>query len=295
MPTATAREIRIDRLSLGYGAKTIVEDLSLNIPSGKITAIIGPNGCGKSTLLRGISRLLKPAAGEITLDGKNIHTFPGKEFARMVGLLPQSPIAPDGITVADLVSRGRYPYQGMFKRNTREDDEAVAWALEATNTMVLAERAVSELSGGQRQRVWIAMALAQETDILLLDEPTTYLDLAHQVDLLDLLASLNEERGTTMVMVLHELNLAARVADYLIAMKDGVIACQGTAETVMTSENLERVFGLKASVHDPENSGVPVVVPHARVAQGGFSKEKADEQIAEISTDIPARKESMHE
>lgn len=281
MTVCTARELRIEHVDLGYGTRTIVKDLSLAIPAGKITAIIGPNGCGKSTLLRGISRLLKPSSGEITLDGKNIHTFPGKEFARMVGLLPQSPIAPDGITVADLVSRGRYPYQGVFKRNTAEDDEAVAWALEATNTMGLAERSVSELSGGQRQRVWIAMALAQQTDILLLDEPTTYLDLAHQVDLLDLLSDLNEERGTTMVLVLHELNLAARVAHHLIAMKDGEIASAGTAEYVMTSENLHRVFGLKASVHDPEKSGAPVVVPHARVARGGFSKANADQAMSE--------------
>lgn len=291
MSLATAREIKINQIDLGYGAKTIVKDLSLTIPTGKITAIIGPNGCGKSTLLRGISRLLKPTSGEITLDGKSIHAFPGKEFARMVGLLPQSPIAPDGITVSDLVARGRYPYQGMFKRNTAEDDRAVAWALEATNTMVLAERAVSELSGGQRQRVWIAMALAQQTDILLLDEPTTYLDLAHQVDLLDLLAELNEDRGTTMVMVLHELNLAARVADYLIAMKDGAIACQGSAENVMTSENLHQVFGLKASVHDPEKCGVPVVVPHARVARGGFSKEIADDAVAPLETELNSDRE----
>lgn len=268
MTSCISRELRIDHVELSYGTRTIVKDLSLTIPAGKITAIIGPNGCGKSTLLRGISRLLKPAQGEITLDNKSVHSYSGKEFARMVGLLPQSPIAPDGITVADLVSRGRYPYHGIFKRNTAEDDDAVAWALEATNTMSLAERQVAELSGGQRQRVWIAMALAQQTDILLLDEPTTYLDLAHQVELLDLLCELNEERGTTMVLVLHELNLAARVADHLIAMKDGEIACAGDASAVMTSENLHRVFGLKASVYDPENSGNPVVVPHARITQG---------------------------
>lgn len=285
MKTAQTRQLSIDNVNLSYGSKTIVEDLSLEIPAGKITAIIGSNGCGKSTLLRGISRLLKPETGTITLEGKNIHSYPSKEFARTVGLLPQSPIAPDGITVADLVSRGRYPYQGLFSRNSREDDDAVAWALEATNTMELAERAVSDLSGGQRQRVWIAMALAQETDILLLDEPTTYLDLAHQVDLLDLLCELNETRGTTMVMVLHELNLAARVAHHLIAMKDGRIACSGNASEVMTGENLHEVFGLKASVSDPMGDGSLVIVPHQRVSRGGFSAEVADQAVPEAKED----------
>ena len=264
MKTVTPRDLTVTHVCLGYGDRTIVPDLSLSIPAGKITAIIGPNGCGKSTLLRGISRLLKPSSGEITLDGQPVASYGGKEFARMVGLLPQSPIAPEGITVADLVSRGRYPYQGLFRGNTREDDAAVAWALEATNTLELAERQVTELSGGQRQRVWIAMALAQDTDILLLDEPTTYLDLAHQVELLDLLADINDRRGTTMVMVLHELNLAARVAHHLVAMKGGDIAAAGTAAEVMTGENLHRIFGLRASVADPLGDGSTVVVPHAR-------------------------------
>lgn len=271
MEHALFPELNLANITLGYGEKTIIRDLSLTIPAGKVTAIIGPNGCGKSTLLRGISRLLKPTNGTITLNGKDIHAFRGKEFARTVGLLPQSPVAPDGITVADLVSRGRFPYQGLFQRRTAEDDDAVAWALQATNTLDLAERTVTELSGGQRQRVWIAMALAQQTDILLLDEPTTYLDLAHQVDLLDLLCELNETRGTTMVMVLHELNLAARAAHHLIAVKDGALACQGTAEEVMTSENLRTVFGLNAHVATPEHFGSPVVIPHARVATGGFN------------------------
>ncbi|MBM7051534.1 MULTISPECIES: ABC transporter ATP-binding protein [unclassified Rothia (in: high G+C Gram-positive bacteria)] len=265
MKQAIPRHLLINRVNLGYGAKTIVQDLSLEIPTGKITAIIGSNGCGKSTLLRGISRLLKPESGDITLDGINIHSFPSKEFARQVGLLPQAPITPDGITVADLVGRGRYPYQGLFARHSAEDDAAVAWALEATHTIELAERSVTSLSGGQRQRVWIAMALAQETDILLLDEPTTYLDLAHQVELLDLLADLNEQRGTTMVMVLHELNLAARVAHHLVAMRDGRIESQGTPAEVLTAENLHTIFGLKASVSDPVGTGATVIVPDARV------------------------------
>ncbi|MDO4821583.1 MAG: ABC transporter ATP-binding protein [Rothia sp. (in: high G+C Gram-positive bacteria)] len=266
MKTVTSCDLTVSHVRLGYGDRTIVPDLSLSIPAGKITAIIGPNGCGKSTLLRGISRLLKPSNGEITLDGKPVASYGGKEFARMVGLLPQSPIAPEGITVADLVSRGRYPYQGFFRGNSKEDDAAVSWALEATNTLELAEQQVTELSGGQRQRVWIAMALAQDTDILLLDEPTTYLDLAHQVELLDLLADINERRGTTMIMVLHELNLAARVAHHLVAMKGGEIAAVGTAAEVMTGENLHRIFGLRASVSDPLGDGSTVVVPHARAA-----------------------------
>lgn len=268
MKEITERTLKVENVSLGYGETTIVKDLSLEFPKGKITAIIGPNGCGKSTLLRGVSRLLKPLNGDFTLDGKSTHEYSMKGFARMVGLMPQHPIAPEGITVADLVSRGRYPYQGLFKRNSAEDDEAVAWALEATDTMSLAERQVTELSGGQRQRVWIAMALAQETDILLLDEPTTYLDLAHQVELLDLLSELNEQRGTTMIMVLHELNLAARVADYLVAMKDGSIVAQGEAHEVLTRENLHTIFGLKAEVADPFNDGSVVVVPHPRSAIG---------------------------
>ena len=255
MKEITERTLKVENVSLGYGETTIVKDLSLEFPKGKITAIIGPNGCGKSTLLRGVSRLLKPLNGDFTLDGKPTHEYSMKGFARMVGLMPQHPIAPEGITVADLVSRGRYPYQGLFKRNSAEDDEAVAWALEATDTMSLAERQVTELSGGQRQRVWIAMALAQETDILLLDE-----------ELLDLLSELNEQRGTTMIMVLHELNLAARVADYLVAMKDGSIVAHGEAHDVLTRENLHTIFSLKAEVADPFNDGSVVVVPHPRSA-----------------------------
>ena len=192
MKTVTPRDLTVSQVRLGYGERTIVPELSLSIPAGQITAIIGPNGCGKSTLLRGISRLLKPQAGQISLDGKPVGSYGGKDFARKVGLLPQSPIAPEGVTVADLVSRGRYPYQGLFGGKSKADQEAIAWALEATSTLELADRQVAELSGGQRQRVWIALALAQETDILLLDKPTTYLDLAHQVDLLDLLAEINE-------------------------------------------------------------------------------------------------------
>ncbi len=260
-----AQSLRLcaDSLTLNYGGRNIVENLDFEVPSGQVTAIIGPNGCGKSTLLRGFSRLLKPAGGRVHLDSKDVSKYGSRDFARRVGLLPQHPIAPDGITVADLVSRGRYPYQGMFSKASREDDAAVAWALEATHTEQLADVPVAELSGGQRQRVWIAMSLAQETDVLLLDEPTTYLDLAHQVDLLDLVVRLNRSRGTTMLLVLHELNLAARCADHLVAMKDGQIKMSGAPSEVLTRDNLAEVFGLDAVV-SPDASGSPIVVPSPR-------------------------------
>ena len=203
MKEITERTLKVENVSLGYGETTIVKDLSLEFPKGKITAIIGPNGCGKSTLLRGVSRLLKPLNGDFTLDGKSTHEYSMKGFARMVGLMPQHPIAPEGITVADLVSRGRYPYQGLFKRNSAEDDEAVAWALEATDTMSLAERQVTELSGGQRQRVWIAMALAQETDILLLDEPTAHLDAESARALMADLDAATRSSSVATVLVSH--------------------------------------------------------------------------------------------
>ncbi|WP_245450623.1 ABC transporter ATP-binding protein [Neorhizobium sp. SOG26] len=241
-----------------------MHDLDLVIPSGKITVIVGANACGKSTLLRAMSRLLAPAKGQVLLDGKAIHRTPPKELARTLGLLPQSPIAPEGITVADLVSRGRHPHQGLFSRWTREDDAAVEAALVATQTMDLAERPVDELSGGQRQRVWIAMALAQQTDILLLDEPTTFLDISHQVEVLDLLTDLNDQRGTTVVMVLHDLNLAARYADHLIAMADGRVHVTGAPDDVLTEQNVRQVFGLDNCIVTDPTSGRPMMLPIGR-------------------------------
>lgn len=264
MKEITERTLKVENVSLGYGETTIVKDLSLEFPKGKITAVIGPNGCGKSTLLRGVSRLLKPLNGDFTLDGKPTHEYSMKGFARMVGLMPQHPIAPEGITVADLVSRGRYPYQGLFKRNSAEDDEAVAWALEATDTMSLAERQVTELSGGQRQRVWIAMALAQETDILLLDEPTTYLDLSHSIDVLDLVDDLCRIHGKTVVMVLHDLNLAVRYSDWLVVMREGEIIREGTPSDVITTDLLQEAFGLSSQVLTDPVSGGPMIVPIGR-------------------------------
>lgn len=251
-------------LHAGYGPHTILTDLDLSVPPGAITAIVGANACGKSTLLRCLARLLRPSAGQVVLDGRSVSQIPTRELARNLGLLPQSPIAPDGITVADLVSHGRHPHQGVFARWTQADDLAVAAALDATQTADLAERDVDELSGGQRQRVWIAMALAQETDILLLDEPTTFLDIAHQVEVLDLLLDLNRRRGTTIVMVLHDLNLAARYADHLVAILRGRVHAVGPPATVLTEDMVETVFGVRCRVMTDPTSGQPMMLPLGR-------------------------------
>ncbi|MDG3579240.1 ABC transporter ATP-binding protein [Rhizobium sp. YJ-22] len=260
----TAHSLSVSRLSAGYSDADILQGLDLAVPPGRITVIVGANACGKSTLLRAMSRLLSPHKGEVLLDGKSIHRMAPKELARTLGLLPQSPIAPEGITVADLVGRGRHPHQGLFSRWTSQDDEAVADALMATRIVDLAERPVDELSGGQRQRVWIAMALAQQTDILLLDEPTTFLDISHQVEVLDLLTDLNHARGTTVVMVLHDLNLAARYADHLVAMTQGRIHVSGRPEEVLTQETVRQVFGLESRIVIDPTSGRPIMLPIGR-------------------------------
>ncbi|HKU31590.1 MAG TPA: ABC transporter ATP-binding protein [Arthrobacter sp.] len=255
-------------LTLQYEQRRVVEGLSTTIPEGKVTMIVGANACGKSTLLRGLSRLLKPSAGVVTLDGKDINSRPARELARTLGLLPQHPIAPDCITVRELVGRGRYPHQGFFRSwrtgDQSEHDLAVERALEATSTLELAGRNVDELSGGQRQRVWVAMALAQETDVLLLDEPTTYLDLAHQVEVLDLITDLNRRRGTTVAIVLHDLNLAARYADHVIAMKSGAIVGEGPASRIFTDGLVRDVFGLESRVVADPLSGTPLILPIGR-------------------------------
>ncbi|GAA0979114.1 MULTISPECIES: ABC transporter ATP-binding protein [Nocardiopsidaceae] len=256
--------LEVQDLALGYGDRVVIESLDLAVRPGGITVIVGANACGKSTLLRSMSRLLAPRKGRVVLDGKEVHRTPAKELARTMGLLPQSPIAPEGITVADLVGRGRHPHQGMFTRWSREDDAAVAAALEATHTSDLAERSVDELSGGQRQRVWIAMALAQQTDLLLLDEPTTFLDVSHQVEVLDLLTDLNRERGTTIVMVLHDLNLAARYADQLIALADGRLHAMGEPAQVLTEDSVRAVFGLESRVIPDPTTGRPLMLPLGR-------------------------------
>ncbi|SFF42571.1 ABC transporter ATP-binding protein [Blastococcus tunisiensis] len=253
-----------EQLTLGYGDRTVIEDLDLVVPAGRITAIVGANACGKSTLLRSMSRLLAPRGGRVLLDGRAVHGMPAKELARTLGLLPQSPIAPEGITVADLVGRGRHPHQGIFSRWSREDDAAVAAALEATQTTALADRAVDELSGGQRQRVWIAMALAQHTDVLLLDEPTTFLDVSHQIEVLDLLTDLNRTRGTTVVMVLHDLNMAARYADHLVALAAGRVHAAGAPADVLTVDTVRAVFELECRVIVDPTSGTPLMLPIGR-------------------------------
>ena len=260
----TEHSLEARALSLAYDRRCVVDELSITVPAGKVTVIVGANACGKSTLLRGLARLLSPAAGSVYLDGKSIHSMPTKHVATMLGLLPQSPTAPEGIKVSDLVGRGRYPHQGWFRSWTKGDDEAVAEALLATNTLELADRSVDELSGGQRQRVWIAMALAQDTDLLLLDEPTTFLDVSHQVEVLDVLTDLNRRRGTTIVIVLHDLNLAARYADHLLAMKDGAILGEGEPAAVVTEESVESIFGMPSQVVSDPVSGTPMVVPIGR-------------------------------
>lgn len=251
-------------LAAGYDSRVIIEDLDLRIPDGKISVIIGANGCGKSTFLKSLSRLNRVMRGGILLDGRRIHDYPSKQLAKELGLLPQSPVVPEGISVTDLVSRGRFPYRSFMKGMGKDDYHAVAEALETMGIEALADRSVDELSGGQRQRVWIALALAQQTDILLLDEPTTFLDISYQVEILDLLTDLNRKRGTTIVMVLHDINLSARYADYLFAMKNGKLIAEGSPSAVISPELVREVFGLNSHVIEDPVSGSPMIVPIGR-------------------------------
>lgn len=246
---------------LAYDGKVVVKGFDLEVPDGQVTTIVGPNACGKSTLLRALSRLLRPTKGQVLLDGEQIHRLPTKDVAKRLGLLPQSPISPDGILVVDLVARGRTPHQSLFQQWSEEDERAVRAALTDTRCLELADRAVDELSGGQRQRVWIAMALAQETDLLLLDEPTTFLDITHQIEVLDLVRRLNEESGRTIVVVLHDLNLACRYAHHIVAMRDGELVTAGPPTDVITAETVREVFGLECVVIDDPVSATPLVVP----------------------------------
>jgi iron complex transport system ATP-binding protein len=265
--------LRASELTLAYDQRVIAEGLDVAIPDRSFTVIVGPNACGKSTLLRALARMLKPAHGTVTLDGQAIATLPAKQVARRLGLLAQSSVAPDGITVGDLVARGRYPHQGLLRQWSPEDERVVRESMEATGVARLADRYVDELSGGQRQRVWIAMVLAQQTPLLLLDEPTTYLDIAHQLDVLNLCATLHEEQGRTLVAVLHDLNQAARYATHLIAMRDGRVVAEGPPGRIVTAELVERVFDVRCQVIEDPETGTPLVVPAARK---GTAKAAAD-------------------
>ena len=263
-PNATHHTLAAENLTLAYDKLEVARDLSVTIPTGQITCIVGANACGKSTLLRALARLLKPRAGTVLLDGESIHRLPTKAVATRLGILPQSPIAPEGITVADLVARGRYPHQKWFRQWTGTDETAITDAMTATGTLELATRPVDELSGGQRQRVWIAMALAQGTDLMLLDEPTTFLDLAHQVEVLDLLVDLNRREQRTIALVLHDLNQAARYSHHLIAMHGGRLVAQGPPADVITEELVQQVFGLRCLVVPDPVARTPMVVPIGR-------------------------------
>ena len=254
---------------LAYDQRRVVHGVDLAVPAGQVTVIVGANGCGKSTLLRALGRILRPVEGRVELDGRDLHRMRPREVASVLGLLPQQPVAPEGISVGDLVGRGRHPHQGAFRRWSAADSDAVARALALTDTQDLVGRRVEELSGGQRQRVWVAMMLAQDPRILLLDEPTTYLDIAHQVDVLDLLADLNQQRGTTVVMVLHDLNLAARYADHLVVMAAGRLVREGAPGDVLDAECVREAFGLLARVVADPVTGCPMVVPEgARERRG---------------------------
>lgn len=256
--------LQSEKITAGYDNRTILHDVPISIPSNKISIIIGANGCGKSTLLKTMARLIKPTSGQVTLDGKPIHKIPPKQLACVLGVLPQSPIVPEGITVADLVGRGRYPHQTFLRGWTKRDYEAVAEAMEMMNITEFADRNIDELSGGQRQRVWIAMALAQETDILFLDEPTTYLDITYQIEILDLLTDLNRKHGTTIVMVLHDINLSARYADHIFALQKGKLVAEGEPSKVITSKLIEDIFGLHCTVIKDPVSGSPSMIPIGR-------------------------------
>ncbi|MFP8908347.1 ABC transporter ATP-binding protein [Streptomyces atacamensis] len=262
-PDAPASRLSARDLTLAYESRTVVDGLDLDVPDGRVTVVVGPNACGKSTLLRALGRLLRPRRGAVLLDGRELDRVPTRAVARSLGLLPQAPVAPEAITVADLVARGRQPHQRWWQQWSEADERAVTDAMDGTGVTELADRAVDELSGGQRQRVWIAMALAQETGLLLLDEPTTYLDIAHQVEILDLVRRLNRERGRTVVMVLHDLNQAARYADHLVAMRGGRIVAQGPPAKTVTAALVREVFGLEAVVVPDPVTGGPLVVPGA--------------------------------
>jgi len=254
--------ISTKNLNISYGNLDIVKDLNLDIPKGKITTIIGSNGCGKSTILKTIARIIQAKSGDIFVNNINIKEQSPKDLAKVMAVLPQSPQAPSGLTVEELISYGRFPHQKGFGKMRKEDEDIVTWALKSTGIEAFRERPMEALSGGQRQRAWIAMALAQQTEILILDEPTTYLDLAHQLEILNLLEELNRKQGTTIVMVIHELNNAARFADHMIGVKKGKVICQGTAHEVMTKENLRELFNIDAEIVEDPRNNKPVCITY---------------------------------
>lgn len=265
--SSPSHNLEAKQLTLAYDSAAIIRNLNLAIPAGKTTVLVGANGCGKSTLLRGLTRLLKPKSGQVYLDGKAIAKLKAKTIAKKMGMLPQSPVAPEGLTVRDLVAMGRYPYQSWLQQWSSEDELQVAEALEITTMTELADRPLDSLSGGQRQRAWIAMVLAQDTDILLLDEPTTFLDLSHQVDLLDLLDELQSSKGKTIVMILHDLNLSCRYADYLVAVQQGKVYATGTPKQVMTEQTVKDVFNLECRIVPDPLSDTPMCIPMGRKVQ----------------------------
>ncbi len=254
--------LRAQNISAGYGETPILRHIDLDVPEGEITILVGPNGCGKSTLLKTMARILTPSEGSVSLNGQNVHQLPTRQVAQQMALLAQGPIAPEGLKVRELVAQGRFPHQTLLKQWTKDDSAAVDWAMEVTNISQFAERPIDALSGGQRQRCWIAMALAQETDLVLLDEPTTFLDLKVQVDVMNLLTKTAKEAGKTMVIVLHELNIAAAYADNLVMMRSGEIIAQGDVNDIFTRENLRAVFGLDARVIFDAEAGRPVCMPN---------------------------------
>ncbi|MCA1011227.1 ABC transporter ATP-binding protein [Halobacillus halophilus] len=272
-----------NNLTLGYGDSVVIDSLNISIPKGKVTVLIGGNGCGKSTLLRSMARLLKPKSGEVVLDSEDISKMRTKEVAKKMAILPQSPTTPEGLSVYQLVKQGRYPYQGFAKRWSEDDEYAVNKALEDTNLMELKERTVDSLSGGQRQRAWIAMTLAQDTDTLLLDEPTTYLDMTHQIEILDLLFDLNQDNGRTVVMVLHDINLACRYADHIIAVKDQTVYAQGKPEEVITCDLMQHVFEMNCDVRQDPLFGTPMCIPHGK-GRCLIKQAQAEAQTSQTST-----------
>lgn len=271
--------LQTELLTLSYGDTVIIEELDLTVPKGEITVFIGSNGCGKSTLLRSLARLLKPHSGSILIEGEMVSKLPTKEIAKQLAILPQGPVAPEGLTVLQLVKQGRYPYQKWYRQWSEEDERVVYDALRATGMEHLADRLVDSLSGGQRQRAWIAMTLAQDTDIILLDEPTTYLDMTHQIEILDLLFELNEKEKRTIVMVLHDLNLACRYAHHVVAIKNKTVYAQGKPEQVISEELVKNVFNMNCEVSVDPIFGTPLCIPHGRGRYVGPKAGKSHEAI----------------